>query len=91
MTDQELDDDNDLADSALNIDDTESSEQLKSRKTISNTTRTIEEFNKMVTGNYLEEFTNPITNEKYTVLVKVLAPQPNPYDQPLITKPISKE
>lgn len=91
MTEQELDDDSDLRDNALNIDDNESSEQLKSRKTISNTTRTIDEFSKMVTGSYLEEHTHPITNEKYTVLVKVLEPQPNPYDRPIINQPTSKE
>ena len=81
MSDLELEDENELTDNTLNIDDSESSEQLKSRKTITNTTRSMEEFNHSITGTYDEEFTNPITGEKYTVTVKVLVPQPNPSDR----------
>ena len=43
MSEHELEDDNELGESTLNIDDTESSEQLKSRKTITNTSRSIDE------------------------------------------------
>lgn len=81
MSEHELEDDNELGESTLNIDDTESSEQLKSRKTITNTSRSIDELDKLITGTYQEEQTNPITGEKYTVTVKVLAPQPNPTDR----------
>lgn len=74
-------DDNMLDQTALNTDDDGSAENLKARKTISNPTRTIEEFNEHVQTVRYETMIHPVTGESYQVPVYVLEPQPNPKDK----------
>jgi len=81
FTEIEQDDSYDDQSSTLNIDDSESSEQLKARKTITNPSRTMDEFKKLITDVYYEELTNS-SGEKYKVPVYVMQPQPNPRENP---------